>query len=136
MNHTRDGLLNQPIAIAAIPPGPPPAQYLHPGTANTNLATTPPGTQIPTLLLAAPLIPPAILTAVILAVLIAAPLATLIATPAAPPGTPTPPSPPPAQYLYPSTARDRPNHTLNGLAIGLESVQPIATAIAIIPPGT
>jgi len=50
------------------------------------------------------------------------------------------PSPPPVRYLHPSTARGRLNYTLNGLAIGLESVQPtaiaIATAIATIPPRT
>ena len=51
---------------------------------------------------------------------------------AAPAGTSTPPSPPPAQYLHPSTARDKLNYTLDGLAIGPESVQPTATAT--IPP--
>ena len=50
---------------------------------------------------------------------IAAPPATPIAAPAS---TSTLPGPPPARYLYPSTARDRLNHTLNGLAIGPESV--------------
>ena len=57
-------------------------------------------------------------------VLIAALIATLIATsaaPAAPTGTSTPPSPSSAQYFYPNTARDRLNHTLNSLAIGLKS---------------
>jgi hypothetical protein len=47
---------------------------------------------------------------------------------AAPAGTSTLPGPPSARYLHPSTARDRLNHTFNGLAIGLESVQPITTA--------
>ena len=56
----------------------------------------------------------------------------LVTTPtAALAGTSTPPSPP-AWYFHPSTGRDRLNYTFNGLAIGLKSVQPIATA-TILP---
>ena len=64
---------------------------------------------------------------------IAVPPATPIAAPVAPAGTPTPLSPP-AQYFYPSTAKDRLNYTLDGLAISPELAQPTATAIT--PPGT
>ena len=31
-----------PLATASAPPGPPPAQYLHPGTADTDPAMHPP----------------------------------------------------------------------------------------------
>jgi hypothetical protein len=56
-------------------------------------------------------------------VLLVVPIAALLITPIATFAAPaTPPSPPPAQYLYSSTARDRLNHTFNGLAIGPELV--------------
>ena len=89
--------------------GQPTAIVVIPPRSNTQ---TPPGSAAP------PVIP------------IAAPPATPIAAPA---GTSTPPGPPPTRYLYPSTARDRLNHTLDGLAIGPESVQPTTTATT--PPG-
>ena len=68
------------------------------------------------------------------AILTAIPLVVLIAAPAAPVGTFILPSPPPARYLHSSTTRDRLNHTLNGLAIGPESVQPMT--ITTTPPRT
>ena len=56
----------------------------------------------------------------------------LVTTPtAAPISTFTLSGPPSTQYLHPNTAKDRLNHTLNSLAIGLESVQPITTAIIL-----
>ena len=79
--------------------GQPTAIVVIPPRSNTQ---TPPGSAAP------PVIP------------IAAPPATPIAAPAAPTSTSTPPSPPPTRYLYPSTTRDRLNHTLNSLAIGPE----------------
>ena len=83
-------------------------------------STLPPATA-PTPPLTAPPIPPVV------------PITVPPATPtAAPASTSTLFGPPPTQYLHPSTARDRLNHTLNGLAIGLESVQPTTTAT--IPP--
>ena len=57
------------------------------------------------------------------------PLVTTLTT--APAGTSTLSGPPPAQYFHFSTARGRLNHTLNGLAIGLKSVQPTTTAITL-----
>ena len=68
--------------------------------------------------------PPVTLIAALPDTLIAVPLATLTAVPTS---IFTPPSPPSAWYLHPNTARDRLNHTLNSLAIGLKLVQPIAT---------
>jgi hypothetical protein len=104
LNHTRDGLSGQPIAIVVILPGS--------GTQTPTIATARPitiaiakiplRTQIPTL--------------------IATPSTTPIATPATPASTSTLTGPPPARYLYPSTTRDKLNHTLNGLAIGLKLV--------------
>ena len=115
LNHTRNGLSGQPTAIVIIPP--------RSGTQTPTIATarpitiaiakTPPRTQIPTP--------------------IATPSTTPIATPAAPASTSTPTGPPPARYLYPSTTRDKLNHTLNGLAIGPKLVQPTTTATT--PPG-
>ena len=134
LNYTRDGLSGQPIAIVVIPPRP-----ARPTATARPIATakTPSGTQIPTPITPQPPVafttqqaaPIAIPTAVPLVIPTVAPPATLIVTPAAlatPPGLF-------AQYLHPSTARDRLNHTLDGLAIGPESVQPIATAAT--PPG-
>jgi len=112
LNHTHNGLSGQPTVIVAIPPRPTPP-LAAPALPPAALALPP----------AALPIPPAIPTA--------APPATPIAAPAAPT---TPPSPPPTRYLYPSTARDRLNHTLNGLAISPESAQP--TPIATTPPRT
>ena len=57
------------------------------------------------------------------------PIAVLLTTPITAFATPL--GPPPARYLCPSTARDRLNHTFNGLAISLKSVQPTATATTL-----
>ena len=55
----------------------------------------------------------------------------LVITPTAAPTSISNPLSLPAWYFYPSTARDRLNYTFNSLAIGLKSVQPIATAIIL-----
>ena len=128
LNHTLDGLAigpesAQPIATATKLPG----------TQPTATATTPPGTQTPTLM--TPRQPVASIPQQPAQQLLPAATASTFppASAPTPPGTSTPPGPPPARYLHPSTARDRLNHTLNGLAIGPESVQPTTTTT--IPPG-